>query len=79
MSKKTMPRLTKKDAVAVAAQNAADGPQDAGQQRKHLLAGVAGSIASGIVSSPSESTGTAAAIAAVAVDVAEEILKKIGL
>jgi hypothetical protein len=49
------------------------------EPRKRLLARMAGNIASGIVSAPSPSTRTAESIAAVAVDVAEEILKKIGL
>jgi len=47
--------------------------------RQQLLARVAGDVASGIVCSPSESTSTAEGIAAVAVDIAEEILKKAGL
>jgi len=53
-----------------------DGQHD---PRKRLLARVAGNVASGIVGAPSESTSTAEAIATIAVDVAEEILKKIGL
>lgn len=48
-------------------------------KRKRLLARVAGDVASGIVSAPSKSTSTAEAIATVAVDVAEEILRRIGL
>lgn len=47
--------------------------------RQLLLARVAGDVASGIMCSPSESASTAEAIAAIAVDVAEEILKKAGL
>jgi hypothetical protein len=47
--------------------------------RKHLLARVAGDIASGIVSEPSESSMTAAGVAEISVDIAEEILKKAGL
>ena len=49
------------------------------EPRKRLLARMAGNVAAGIVSSPSESTETAEAIAAISVDIAEEILKKIGL
>lgn len=54
---------------------------DGGQigARQQLLARVAGDVASGIVSAPSESAVTAKAIAAIAVDIAEEILKKAGL
>lgn len=48
-------------------------------ERAVLLAHVAGSAASGIVAAPSETSVTAASIAAIAVDVAEEILKKSGL
>jgi hypothetical protein len=47
--------------------------------RKHLLARVAGNVAIGIIGSPSDSTGTAAGIAEISVDIAEEILKKSGL
>lgn len=48
-------------------------------KRKHLLARVAGNIASGIVTAPTKATADAKSIAAVSVDVAEEILKKIEL
>jgi hypothetical protein len=47
--------------------------------RKRLLARVAGNIASGIVGVPSKSTSTGTSIAAVAVDIAEEILTRAGL
>jgi hypothetical protein len=47
--------------------------------RAYLLARVAGDIAAGIVSAPSDSADTAEAIAAIAVDIAEEILKQAGL
>ena len=53
-------------------------PRDS-SKRKRLLARVAGSVASGIVAAPSKSTSTAEAIATVAVDVAEEILRRVGL
>lgn len=53
-----------------------DGPQD---PRKRLLARVAGTVAAGVVSNPSEAAVNATAIATIAVDIAEEILKKIGL
>jgi len=49
------------------------------EERKRLLARVAGNIAGSIISAPSESTATAAGIAEISVDVAEEILKKAGL
>jgi hypothetical protein len=48
-------------------------------ERTVLLAHVAGSVASGIVVAPSKTATTAAAIAAIAVDIADEILKKVGL
>lgn len=47
--------------------------------RKRLLARVAGNVASGVVSSPSEAAGSAADIAEISVDIAEAILTKIGL
>jgi hypothetical protein len=49
------------------------------EPRKRLLARVAGNIAAGIISDPSEATVSAEGIAGIAVDVAEAILKKIGL
>lgn len=49
------------------------------EARRHLLARVAGSVASGIVGAPSEGSTTAAAVAEIAVDIADEILKKVGL
>lgn len=55
----------------------ADGNQDT--SRKRLIARMAGNIACGVVSNPSESTASAEAIAEVSVSIAEEILKKIGL
>lgn len=57
------------------------GRKDDGQleARKRLLARMAGNVAAGIVSAPSDATATAETIAAVAVDIAEEILKKIEL
>lgn len=47
--------------------------------RKVLLARVAGDVASGIIVAPSKSATSAGAIAEIAVDVAEEILKRAGL
>jgi len=49
------------------------------RKRARLLARVAGNVASGIVQSPSESSGSAGAIAEISVDIAEAILQKIGL
>lgn len=51
----------------------------AGDRRKELLARVAGSVASGLVTSPTESIASPLAMATVAVDIAEEILKKAGI
>lgn len=48
-------------------------------KRKELLAIVAGSIAAGLVTSPSPSIQTAASMATAAVDIADEILKKAGI
>lgn len=47
--------------------------------RKELLVRVAGSIAARLVASPSPSIASASSMAAVAVDIAEEILKKAGI
>ena len=48
-------------------------------KRKELLARVAGSIAAGLVTSPSPSIATPSTMAMAAVDIAEEILKKAGI
>lgn len=47
--------------------------------RRCLLAQVAGHVAAGIIGAPSETMVNAATVAEVAVDIAEEILKKAGL
>lgn len=49
------------------------------EARRRLVASVAGSVAAGIVVAPSKKATTAAAIAEIAVDIAEEIVKKVGL
>ena len=46
---------------------------------KELLARVAGSIAAGLVTAPSPSIASPSSMAAVAVDIAEEILKQAGI
>lgn len=51
----------------------------AGAKRQRLLARVAGSVAGGVVNSPSPSVASADGIAQVAVDIAEAILQKAGL
>ena len=48
-------------------------------KRKELLARVAGSIAAGLVTSPSPSIASPSSMATVAVDIAEEILKQTGI
>lgn len=48
-------------------------------ERTVLLAHVAGSVASGLVAAPSEASLTAGSIAEISVDIADEILKKVGL
>ena len=50
----------------------------AAERRKELLARVAGSVAAGLVTSPSPSITKPEGMATVAVDIAEEILKKAG-
>jgi hypothetical protein len=57
-----------------------DSPGDTSiEARQRLVASVAGSVAAGIVTAPSKKATTAAAIAEIAVDIAEEIVKKVGL
>ena len=48
-------------------------------KRKELLARVAGAVAAGLVSTPSPSISTSSSMATVAVDIADEILKKAGI
>ena len=48
-------------------------------KRKELLARVAGSVAAGLVTSPSESIASPSSMATAAVDIADEILKKAGI
>jgi hypothetical protein len=55
-------------------------PGDHGAERRQILvATVAGSVAAGIVTAPSKKATTAVAIAEIAVDIAEEIVKRAGL
>jgi hypothetical protein len=77
---------TKSESVTPASENGAKHEvaakhEDAGKidDRQRLLARVAGNVASGIVTAPTKSTSTAEKIASVAVDIAEAILKKVGL
>ena len=51
----------------------------AADRRKELLARVAGSVAAGLVASPSPSIASASSMATAAVDIADEILKKAGI
>ena len=48
-------------------------------KRKRLLARVAGYVASGIVTAPSPSTATVPGLVSASVEIAEEILKQVGL
>lgn len=48
-------------------------------RRKELLAQVAGSVAAGLVTSPTPSIASPAGMATAAVDIAEEILRKAGI
>lgn len=50
-----------------------------GIKRQRLVARVAGSVAAGLVTAPSKSATTAGAIAEISVDIAEEIVKRVGL
>jgi len=71
MAKKTTKPKTK--SVTKQSVNAKD---DRIEPRKKLLARVAGSVAAGIVQAPSPSTSSAEGIATVAVDIAEQILRR---
>lgn len=51
----------------------------AADRRKELLARVAGSIAAGLVTSPSPAIASPKGMATAAVDIAEEILQRIGI
>lgn len=51
----------------------------AADRRKELLATVAGSVAAGLVTAPSPSIAKPESMATVAVDIAEEILRKAGI
>jgi hypothetical protein len=68
-----------RDFVAEQGRPSGRGAAKLASSRGQLLARVAGDVASGIMTTPSASTPSAAAVAAIAVDVAEEILKKIDL
>jgi len=48
-------------------------------RRKALLAQVAGTVAAGLVTSPSPSIASPSGMATAAVDIAEEILKRVGI
>ena len=54
-------------------------PEGSLSARQRLLAQVAGAVAGGVMTAPSKSTQSASAVAAIAVDVAEAILEKIGI
>lgn len=64
------------DAVLASFLAATTSPID---KRKELLALVAGTIAAGLVTSPSPAIATPAAMAMAAVDIAAEILKQAGI
>jgi hypothetical protein len=78
-TKKSESKKTKKSGEVLPRTAKKDASEPKIDPRKKLLARVAGDVASGVVGSPSESTPNAEAVAAIAVDVAEEILKKVGL
>lgn len=64
------------DAVLASVRVAFPAPID---KRKELLARVAGAVAAGLVTSPSPSIASPSTMATAAVDIADEILKKVGI
>ena len=78
--KPTAPRMTI-DAALFDATLASlrSGTPSAADRRKELLAQVAGSVAAGLVTAPSPSIAKPESMATVAVDIAEEILRKAGI
>ncbi len=71
--------MAKKSESEGKSEGESDGAAGNLDERKRLLARVAGHVASGIVVSPSRATKSAADVAEVSVEIAEAILQKIGL
>jgi hypothetical protein len=69
--------MTKSDDTKKKIAGDPDVDQDVG--RKRLLARMAGNIACGVVSNPSEAAASVDAVASISVEIAEGILQKIGL
>lgn len=73
MAKKTKtPSKTKRSSTPTTKRDQID-------SRKKLLSRVAGNVAAGLVGAPSPSISSADSIATVAVDIAEQILRKAGI
>lgn len=76
-------KIDSKKAVSKKTSSAAsEGPSHADEERiarQYLLARVAGDVASGVLVSPSPTATTPDRIAEISVDIAEEILKRVGL
>lgn len=80
MANKTQGKTSaKRPSGAVSKKNTSSQPRDRIDPRMKLLARVAGNVAGTLVSSPSPSISSAEAIATVAVDIAEQILLKVGV
>lgn len=74
-----MKKDSEKDNEKTGSDPASDRVEGVALARKRLLARMAGNIACGVVSNPSEATASVEAVASISVDIAEGILQKIGL
>ena len=72
-------RIGRLETSQTAKKTTSDPSRDRIDPRKKLLARVAGNVAGTLVSAPSPSISSAEAIATVAVDIAEQILRKAGI
>jgi hypothetical protein len=80
MAKKTKSKTPPKHSSGAASSpRASERPNDRIDPYKKLLCRVAGNVAGALVGAPSPSISSADKIAAVAVDIAEQILKKVGV
>ena len=67
------------DAALVSLRAALPAVPTAEERRRELLARVAGVVAAGLITAPKPSIALATGVATVAVDIAEEILKRVGI
>ncbi len=74
-----MTKKTKTKTKTSAKSSAKSSANDRIDPRMELLARVAGNVAAGVVQSPSPSISTAEKIATIAVDIADQILRKVGV